>query len=214
MRLSELLLYYQCERQKIATKDKKRSEHQFILNVHKAYQYYMKIDDNHDVSIETVLRNVDALILKFNEQLKPTSIRNYICWMRSSLTEAPLNDVLNVELKDGVLTKMNEALKGINKQVNDGQLENRVINDHVSSQEDVESVLDIDSIVPINEVVETCQVNKVEGLIEEINILKEEINQWKEEVTRLTFELRLEKEKDALRLDVCERLWRIVESKH
>lgn len=195
MKLNELLLYYQCERQKIAPRDKKKSEHQFILNVHKAYQYYTKVDDNLNVSIETILGTLDALFTKYHEALKPTSMRNYIRWMKSSLTEPPLNDILSVELKEQAVAKFNEVLKSIHI-----ERESHSTTDQVSTQDDIESVMDLDSIIPINEVSEP---DRLQQLIEENNQLKEEIAQ-----------LRLEREKDAIRLQVCERLWRIIESKH
>ncbi len=216
MKLCELLLYYLQKRQQIPPKDKKKNEHMFILNVHKAYQYYERVDDNKDVDIETVLSNLDTLFEKYSERLKPCSMRNYIRWMKSSLTAEPLRGTLSDEVLQRALDKINEALKVADKEVND------TLHNETEKQEEAhdeqDSVIDIESIVPIGHQDDDTESDMdIESIVpigqsdkDTIKRLIEENKSLKHQIAKLQFE----KEKDTIRLEVCERLWKIVESKH
>lgn len=226
MKLCELLLYYEQKRQALSPKDKKKSENDFIVNVHKGYQFYQHVDADINVEVETILENLDDLFSKFNEKLKPTSTRNYMRWIQMSLSEEPLSGVLTPDIVERARTKINDALQETYKEASRHIQQNArkhetnqaIINidDAVSSldEEDNDNVIDIEQIVPTKASEQQGEPRTMQQLVDENIRLHTKIQQLIEENKYLE----AEREKDAIRFELtekmCERLWRIIESKH
>lgn len=137
MNLNELVLYYKAERGKVKREYRRTPENHFIMYVHEAYEFYKRIDDSTNVSIESILGNLDVLITKFREKLRLGLARDYMYLMRTSLTEAPLKDVLSDEVRELALLKMEKALEIVDQQMNDVHDIARKL--HNTSNEDITS---------------------------------------------------------------------------
>lgn len=155
----------------------------FIDNVHKSYETYRHIDPNYnECDISIIFENIENFYQTLNNKYKPTTVRNYLRHLSTSMDLPIITENYNTDLLNFTKDKIKLFIKEADKSANDYE-KNKKPTTIIEKNIDNESLqLDINEIVPKDESISSSEItiNNNENLIRleiENTMLKSE-NTW------------------------------------